>query len=164
MPALQVGRIINGTVYDSSSITIVINNLPFAGITEISYKDSLEPGVLQGTDPIIRGRTRGQYKAEASFTIGKKDFELVKIELAKIRSSGFGEIEFPITVTYRESADDVVITDVVEGCRIMSQENSHSSGNSDALVTKVDLSVIRIRWNGKYLVGAASAGGGLIAP
>jgi len=157
VPAIPVGRIINGNVYDTSSITITINNTPFEGITEISYSDSLEPGILQGTGTYMRGRTRGQYKAEASFTIAKRDFEVIKGALVSLGLGGFGEAHFPITVTYREKVDDMIITDIIEGCRIMRQENSHSAGNSDALVTKVDLSVYRIRWNGAYAVAEPGA-------
>jgi hypothetical protein len=149
----NIGRIINGVTHDSSSITATINSKPYSDITEISYSDSLEPGILQGVgDPYIRARTRGQYKAEASFTIAKSTFELIKSELVALGAGGFAEATFPVTVIYRASVTDPIITDIVEGCRIMKVENSHSAGNSDALVVKIDLSVVRIRWNGFYAV------------
>lgn len=165
MPSVTTGRVINGNVYDFSSITITVDNIPYQGITEIAYSDSLEPGELRGTGPYMRGRTRGEYKAEASFSIGKKDFEPLKSALRISPSGGYGERAFLITVVYRETFDADVITDLIEGCRVTKQENSHG-GNSDALITKIDLNVFRVRWNGLYLVDepGASAGAGLIAP
>lgn len=163
MPAFQTGRVINGNVYDFSSITITLNGIPYQGINEISYSDSLEPGMLDGTGAYMRGRTRGKYKAECSFTIGKKDFEPLKLALRKTPSGGYGETPFLITVVYKEIDEVDVITDRIEGCRITKQENQHKFGE-DALVTKVDLSVFRVCWNNSYLVADGTGAGTLIAP
>jgi len=163
MPVFQSGRIINGVAYDYSSLTITRDGIPYQGINEISYKDSLDPGQLDGTGAYIRGYTRGKYKAECQFTIGKKDYEVFKQPLRKSPSGGFGETTFVITVVYKEAEDADVITDVIEGCRIMKQDNSHKFG-SDALVTKVDLNVFRICWNGLYLINDGGSAGALVAP
>jgi hypothetical protein len=163
MPSPLTGRVINGNVYDYSSITATIGNIPFQGITEISYSESLEPGELRGTTALLRGRTRGNYKAESSFTVGKKDFEAIKWALKALGPGGYGEIPFLITVVYAETNDSEVITDKIEGCRIMKAENSHSSGNNDPLVVKVDLSVFRICSNGTYMVNETGTPA-LIAP
>lgn len=157
MPAVGTGRVINGNRYDSSSIVVTANNTPHADITEISYSDNLEPGILQGTGVYMRGRTRGQYKAEASVTFGKGAFEALKKSLIATGRGGLYEVHFLITVTYRASGEGEIITDLIEGCRIMRQENSHSAGNSDALTTKIDLSVFRIKWNGVYPVADEGA-------
>lgn len=162
MPALT-GRVINGNVYDFSSVTATIGGIPFQGITEISYSESLEPGELRGTTALMRGRTRGNYKAECSFTVGKADFEVMKQQLQRLGPGGYGEVAFLITVTYAETYDPAVIVDMIEGCRIMKAENSHSSGNNDALVVKVDLSVFRIKSNGTYMVNETGTPA-LIAP
>lgn len=165
MPLPGTGRKINGKVYQYDNLEIVINGIPYPGIVEINYSDTLEPGILRGTSPFMRGRTRGSYEAEASLTIAKEDFEPVKAALIRIGRGGFGETEFLISVSYADPTSPL-INDTIEGCRIKHQENSHSSGNSDGLVTKIDLSVFRIGWNGLYAVSEASAGtvGGLISP
>jgi hypothetical protein len=165
MPLPGTGRKINGLVYDYSSVTIVINKIPFQGVTEISYSDTLEPGVLRGTSAYMRGRTRGMYESESSFTMSKEDFEPLKQALASLGFGGFMETPFLISVSYAEQ-NSPIITDTIEGCRIKHQENSHSAGNSDGLVTKVDLSVFRIGWNGLYGVSSGVTGGigGLISP
>lgn len=165
MPLPGTGRKINGKVYQYDNLEIVINGIPYQGITEINYSDTLEPGILRGTSVYMRGRTRGSYEAEGSITIAKADFEAVKEALIALNRGGFGEVEFLISVSYSE-ATSPLINDTIEGCRIKHQENSHSSGNSDGLLTKVDLSVFRIGWNGKYAVsdGVAGAVGGLISP
>jgi hypothetical protein len=158
------GQVINGNIYDYSSIVAIVNGLPYQGIVEITYSDSLEPGVLHGTGAVMRGRTRGPYQAEASMTFAKEDFEIFSDALAiqaAALGGGFGETTFPISVSYAE-ATRPTISDRIEGCRVMRVENSHSAGSGDALVTKVDLSIVRIRWNGKYLVN--DAGAGIISP
>jgi hypothetical protein len=162
MPALQTGRVINGTIYSYSSIVIAISGKTRTGVTEISYSDSLEPGELHGTSPYTLGRTRGMYKAEASFTVSKLDFEQIKLDLVALGQGGYGEATFVITVVYRENSAGLLITDTIEGCRVMKEENSHSSGSADALVTKVDLSIDRIRWNGLYKIAPAAVPGGAL--
>ena len=157
MPLPGTGRKINGLVYDYSSISIVIAGVPYQGVTEINYSDTLEPGVLRGTGAFMRARTRGMYEAEASFTIAKEDFEPIKIALASRGFGGFMEAPFQIAVAYSE-ANAPLINDTIEGCRIKRNENSHSSGNSDGIVTKVDLSVFRIGWNGLYGVNDGVSG------
>lgn len=164
MPSLSTGRRINGKVYAYDSITININGIPYEGVTEISYSDTCEPGILRGTSPFMRGRTRGMYEAESSVTMDKESFEIMKAALVAMGLGGFMEAEFLINVVYRE--DVRLITDTVEGCRIKHVENSHSAGNADGLVTKFDLSVYRIGWNGHYGIAPAVGGniGGLISP
>lgn len=164
MPLPGTGRKINGKSYDFSSIEITINKIPYQGVTEISYSDTLEPGILRGTSAFMRGRTRGMYEAEASFSIYKEDLEPIKTALASLGLGGFMEAEFQITVSYREATSPLIV-DTIEGCRIKHNENSHSAGNADGLIQKVDLSVFRIGWNGKYGVGDVLGNvGGLISP
>lgn len=167
MPLPGTGRKINGIVYDYSSITIVVNGVPYPGITEINYSDTLEPGILRGTSAFMRGRTRGMYEAEASFTMAKEDYNVLIKALVTLGGgiAGFMEVPFLISVSYAE-ATAALINDTVEGCRIKHNENSHSAGNSDGLVQKADLSVFRIGWNGSYGVSSTSSGtvGGLISP
>lgn len=158
VPNTGTGTIINGVIYQFSNVEIVLNGKPYQGITEISYSDTLEPGVLRGTSPFMRGRTLGQYEAEGSFTMAKQDFEILKPVLKALGRGGFGEAVFLISVSYR-AAGLPLINDTIEGCRIKHTENSHSSGNTDALVTKCDLSVFRIGWNGDYAVAPDSLGG-----
>lgn len=158
MPTPGTGTIINGVIYQFACLEISLAGKPYGGITEINYSDTLEPGVLRGTSPYMRGRTLGQYEAEASFTMAKQDFELLKAALAGLGQGGFGEAVFLITVSYRVFGLPL-ITDTIEGCRIKHNENAHSSGNTDALLTKCDLSVFRIGWNGVYAIAPASGGG-----
>ena len=163
MPAISSGRIINGNAYDFSSITITIANIPYQGVTEISYNESLEPGELRGTGAYMRARTRGEYKAESSFSMGKADFEPLLQALRKTPTGGYAEKPFLITVVYAE-AGSPTITDMIEGCRITKIEDSHG-GKSDALVVKVDLNVFRICRNGSYMVAEnVAAAAGLVAP
>jgi hypothetical protein len=165
MPTFGTGRKINGIVYDYSSIEISIAGLPYQGVTEINYSDSLEPGSLRGTGALKRGRSRGMYDAEGSFSIYKEDYEPIKRALSALGLGGFMVTPFLITVTYRELGQgNILITDTIEGCRIKKNDSSNSSGNADPSLHKVDLDVFRVGWNGIYGIedDAAAVVGGLL--
>ena len=164
MPSLGTGTKINGFVYQYSSVTITIANLPYSGVTEINYSDDISRSKLMGTGIFPLGLTRGNYTAEGSITIVKEQFPKISAALSQQGGGrGFAEVSFLVTVTYAEPGS-ALITDTIEGCKIKHNENSHSSGSTDGLVHKFDLDVFRIKWNGLYAVGddALAGLGGLL--
>lgn len=154
-----LGSRVNGLYYDFTSIEFAIAGVGVqANVTEINYSDGMDPGVFRGTSSIPRGRTRGPYDAEGDFTIYIEDFEAIKLALAAMGKGGFMMASFGVGVSYREVSGTLPITDMLEGCRIVRLENSHSEGN-DALVVKVQLSVMHILHNGVSGVDLAKVGG-----
>lgn len=132
--------LINGVHFDYSSIRVSFDGRdPEIHVLEISYKDALEPGEVRGTSARVTGRTRGQYKPEASLTLTKAAWS----ELLENLGQGYMEKSFEILVNYAEVGLPV-IPDVITGCRIKNVDESHSDGNSDALKVKLDLHVIQI--------------------
>ena len=77
-------QLINGKTFDFSSIEITIGALSYTNVTEITYSDSLEPGILRGTSAKKKGRTRGEYNAEGSITVYKADLASILAELAAL--------------------------------------------------------------------------------
>lgn len=153
-PAL--GTRINGKMYDFSSVQIVTDAVGvICNITDINYSHGLDPGVLRGTGANWRGRSRGTYDAQGSFTIYKEDYvNLIKI-LAGKGMGGYMTATFQIMVFYREAGLNIPAMDQLLGCRIKNDDDSHSSGN-DVIVTKVDLSVFKIVRNGVQAVDTPS--------
>jgi hypothetical protein len=134
--------LINGVRHDFSSIEFTIKGAACLGVKEIAYSDSLEPGEVRGTSAQLLGRTRGQLKSEGSFTVPQQEWK----ELLDKLGNGFLEAVFDIVVNFRE--DGAMYTDKILGCRVKKADRSHSN-NADALEVKVELSVMRIEWNGK---------------
>ncbi len=137
--------LINGNRYDFSSIKAMLGGLSYLGFKSINYSHSLEPGEVYGTHAQKMGRTRGQYKPEASFEMYKEEYALLLTGLGP----GYMERSFDIVVNYEEwdGLTQRVITDNIIGFRIKKAENAHSSGN-EPLTVKVEGSVMYVIENG----------------
>ena len=130
--------LINGNRYDFSSIETNIRGTILRSFKEIAYKNNLEPGEMRGNSPQPGGRTRGEYKPTASFTVPLLEFNELKAALGP----GYMEVEFDIVVSYAEK-NQPTITDKIIAARIKSADRSFSSG-TDALVVKCELSIMFI--------------------
>lgn len=141
MSSITVDR----TRFEFASLDITIAGaLRALGFQSISYSDTLTPTKVRGTSAQPIGRTRGEYDAEGSLTLLKKDAD----ELRAVLGQGFMEKVFQITVAYAENAGDGVVVDRLIDCRIRGNSNDHSQG-TDALTETLELDVMRIMWNGK---------------
>lgn len=140
--------LINGHRFDFSSVEINVNGRIFTGVTEISYSNSLEPGVVRGTSAQPIGRTRGEASSEASFTMLKSDYSQLIRALDPSGRRGYMERSFDINVSFREDFELPLQNDFLRGCRISQDEDSHSTG-SEAIVVSVTLSVMRVFRNGQ---------------
>lgn len=137
---------INRKYHDYSALEAMVDGKPvLLGLESISYSHRLEPTKVRGTRARPLGRTLGEYDAEASITVYKRDAENLLGELGP----GYMEREFLLTVSYANLGDGTPLqVDVLKGCRIMSEEDSHSQG-TDALRTTFELSVMAVVKNGR---------------
>jgi hypothetical protein len=152
--------LVNGSRLSFASIEALIASNLFYGIKEISYSEMLEPGEVYGTSPQLMGRTRGQYKSEASFTLFKEEWLDMQLALSTAGSVlGLGWMEFPfdVVVSYAEILGGPIQTDKIRGCRVKKAEDSHSQG-TDALVVKVELSTMYVLRNGLPAFGTLIPG------
>lgn len=133
---------INGHVYSFASIEVSVNQTIFTGFTEITYTQTLEPGVFRATRSEKLARTRGELNVEGSFSLVKDDYQEMIDELGE----GYMEASIDFTVNYRE-INSPLITDVLTGARITSEEDSHSQG-TDALVVACDMDILFMTRNG----------------
>lgn len=133
--------VINGVVYDHSSIDINIDGVRKLQISEISYSQTLEPGKLRGAAAKVLARTRGEYDAEGSFKISKAE----GAEIVAALGNGFMTKSFTITCSYSEFGQGI-LTDVLEGCRITKIEDS--SSGTDATMQTYSLHIMNLKLNG----------------
>ena len=148
--------------YDFSSLEASFNGVIFTGITEISYTQSLTPGIQRGASARKLGRTRGEYDATGSFTMYKEDYSqlIAALAAAGIGSlRGYGELPFVITAVYEEGGR--IKVDKLKGARITNDEDSHSQG-SDILVVSAEIDLIEIERDGAKMVGESNIAGALI--
>lgn len=150
LPSLQF-PIINGLKFDFSSCEINLGGVLFKGIKSINYKHSLDPGIVRGNRAGVAGRTRGTYTAEGSIEFFKAEYDVFIATLLLNPAYGYMEAAFDICVNYSELFSPVV-TDILTGCRIKSEETQGQEGN-DAIVVSCDLSVMQITSNGKSPLG-----------
>lgn len=135
-------QVINGKQYDYSSIAILIDNVPHAGVKSIDYSHSLDPGEGRGTRAQIVLRSRGKYSADASLEVYKLEYQ----QIIQALGPGYMERAFDIMVSYAETGLPTV-TDVVKSCRIKKDADSNNDDGGLATV-KVDLHVMQVIRNG----------------
>ena len=133
--------VINGVVYDHSSVEITIKGTRYLQVSEVTYKNTLEPGKLRGAAAKVLGRTRGEYDAEGSFKVSKAEGARIIADLGH----GYMAKEFGIVCNYSEAGQDM-ITDTLQQCRITGTEDS--SSGTDATMTTFNLHVYNLLLNG----------------
>jgi hypothetical protein len=137
------GTLINGFYHDHSSRRVTFGDTEIAGISEISYRDGLEPGVVPGTRAIPMGMTRGKYEAEASLTMNKRRWQ----KYVASKGDGFLERVVPVSISHRDDDGYGMITDELVGARVTKVEDSSSEGG-DPINVQITLKPIYIKWNG----------------
>jgi hypothetical protein len=154
--AAGFAQLINGLVYDFSSISIqVATPAPtfITRITSISWEQSLTPGVLRGNSAHKLGRSRGTYEASGSMTIYLEEWRLFRaaLMLAPIPPlAGFMEKSFLCTVTAAEGTS-LPMVDVLNGCRITNESRAYQNGG-DALMVDLSFDIMRIVSDGQSAV------------
>ncbi len=132
----------NGVRHAFSSIELKINGLIFVGFKSINYTRTRSRGLARGNNPDPLGKTRGtnEYKADCEMFLA--EFNLLQSTLG----AGYGDVSFPILVTYTENGFDT-ITDTILNCTVDSTDASNSEG-SDPTVRKFELNPTKILFNG----------------
>lgn len=137
--------LINGNRYDFSSVELNVAGALFNGVKEITYSQTLEPGIVRGNRAQVIGRTRGPLDAEGNLTLYKLEFQSLIAALQVLGAptgAGFMEVPFDVVVNYAEVGQPV-ITDTLRGCRIKKYEDTGAEGG-EAIATSVDLHIMLI--------------------
>lgn len=136
--------IINGRAYDYSSIIIRAKGVAIEdGVSEISYKHSVERGGFWGNSRKRKARTSGKYSAEGS----GKMLRITHVTLvAALGGDGYLDEEFEITVSYADRGQPV-ITDYLKGVMLNGDDVSASEG-TDAIQVSCDFDIDEVWMNG----------------
>jgi hypothetical protein len=142
---------VNGTATSYCSIRLLVGpGIPLVGVKSINYKDAGEISKVRGMSAVDIGRTRGKVSSEGDIEMLQEEWDelLPKITFAGV--VGYMESTWPVSVAYAEpSAPQKTKVDALIGVRFHSAEKSNSEG-TDALMVKVSMSIMQIRWNGFY--------------
>lgn len=145
-------QLINGHVFDFSSIEALVGPRLITRFSAINYEHGVEQGILRGASPHVLGSTRGQYDANGSFTIYLEEYDLLTTALMGVPTppvGGYMEKRFPVVVTYAEPSTGRLIVDTLTGVRILRERRGYSSG-ADPLMIDVDIHIMRVTANGKH--------------
>jgi hypothetical protein len=145
------GQIINGSTYAYSSIRLELDGFPYYGVLEITYADKVEVALGYGLTPghAPLRRTRGKYSVDDPKVTMAGPSGRTFLDALTLRAggNGFGEVIFPVTITYGE-AQLQTVTDTLADCRLIGNSVSNSEG-SDENKIEFSLSCMRILWNGQ---------------
>ena len=134
-------QLINGKVYDWSSITINISGMDSIELQEISYDDEQELDPIYGKGGKIRGYGTGNQKNSVKLSMLREDFNEM-IRIAKKRGlKSFYALTIPkITVSYADEGTQTT-TDILTNVKF--SKRSLKAGQGDKSM-KVDLDGIAI--------------------
>ena len=142
--------LIDGHKHDHSSIEIQVSASDgspriFNAVSEISYGQSLSPGVVRGTLSQPLAFTQGKLDpGEGSISMPKEDAQ----DLRDTLGDGYMAIPVTITVSY-SSYGSPTITDTLVGVRIVKDDTTSSADNEDPVMDTFELKYLRGTRGGK---------------
>lgn len=133
---------VSGYRHSYVSIQLRLNSRYIIGAASIEYERTRTRAVVYGTSQSPLGKTRGQngFKCVAELYVAETRALIQEL------GPGYGDIVFPVTVTYDEDGFGT-ITDTIVGCTLDSLTAGGSKG-TDGLTQKMDLGPIDILFNG----------------
>ncbi len=143
--------VVNGNHYSFASVELDIDGLLFADVTAIDYADPVKPGLIYGTGGTLIGRTPGISKPTLSITLTRRCWDALRAQLSD-GSETYGTKSFIVRVSYFEAKlpgentlDAQLISDIIEGVRVVGPSVKNAQGNAASMVT-LDTSVFKIKW------------------
>ena len=128
-------QLVNGQVYDWSSVVASLSSMDSVEIQDISYDDEREAEPIYGAGGNIRGYGTGNIKNSVKFSLLREDFnEMCRI--MKKKGSSFYDYVIPkITICYANNDSDTC-TDVL--LKIVLSKRSFKAAQGDKSM-KVEL-------------------------
>lgn len=152
-----LGTLINGNMYDFSSLKVTTNVLGAPPLierfTSLTYEHSMSVGKFRGRGSKVLGTTRGEYDASGSIVMYIEDWLQFQAGLTAQSAAGGGGwmmTRFMINVAYAE-VGSAIVNDVLRGCRITKTSKSLARGTDPIMVT-LDLDIMEIIENAQPAV------------
>lgn len=142
MALLNGTPLINGTMYDWSSITVNIAGTPVTGITSIEYSDEQEIEDCYGAGRYPVGRGKGRIKCTAKMTLYMQ--EVVAIQKQSLNGRLQDIAPFDVIVAYLPENGQLV-TDVVKNCQFKANKRAWKEGDMKQEV-ELELVVSHVIW------------------
>lgn len=141
---------VNGNRYSFTNVFVTLagDPVPKGVFKSINYDAMQDPGIVQGNQVSIVGRTQGYGTSTGSFEmlVSELDDFFQVITLGGSFSAMAPFQDFDITVSYSVNGVDVR-TDELIGCRITKIGSANQQG-TDATTKTCDLSIARLILNG----------------
>jgi hypothetical protein len=140
--------LVNGNRYSFVNISVARGTEQIAkGVFKsINYDAMQDPGIVQGNQIVMTGRTAGYGTATGSIEMLLSEINDFFSDITDDGDVPIMSAEFNLTVSY--SVNDVdVITDELTGIRITKIGSANQQGN-DATTKTIDLSIARLKLDG----------------
>lgn len=140
--------IINGREYSFSNVRVRAFGKDYFSVKSINYKATKTKGKVYGNGQDLIGKTRGNREYTCDMEMTRREFEQIKADIkaspafAAAKGAGFGDVDFDIQVTFRETGMTTVV-DEISGANIDEADLSNSQG-TDASMVKLTLSPFRV--------------------
>lgn len=139
---------INGNRYSFTSLSVstAYGDVPKGVFKGISYDAQQDPGLVQGNQVTMVGRTSGYGTGTGSFEMLVSEWDDFVAQLTANGAFPIMGVDFDIVVSY--SVNDIdVRTDTLRGCRITKIGSANQQGN-DATTKTNEISIARLKLNG----------------
>jgi hypothetical protein len=136
--------------------------LPVIGFMSINYGESDNGVHVHGTNRNPIAQTEGQVTpSDVDIAMLKDEAQILLSALAASggipNARGYGSVFFNIVLVYAVNNETPIVRDELRGCRIISDDDAHSSGG-DALKTTIKVRPLQIFRNGASLAKDAQLG------
>lgn len=129
-------QLINGKVYDWSSITVAASGMENMEVQEVSYDDEQESEAIYGKGGKIRGYGTGNQKNSVKISLLREDFnEMCRVIKSKGYKNFYRYVVPKITVSYADEGA-ATCTDVLN--KVVFSKRSFKAAQGDKSM-KVDL-------------------------
>lgn len=161
---------INQTRYQHASLEINFGipgfGQPTLGLQSVDYDETLEPGELRGTSPLVLAITTGKYSVSAKLKLPKAEGEFLIQQLALVAAqnpdpttglvAGYGQWQWGATLNYYDIGQPLN-TDQWFGTRVKKATNSSKIGQ-EALYMDFELYLMALSHNGNPMVNPQTFG------
>ena len=116
----------------------------FVGITKLDYSRKRNREILKGTNADPIGKTRGDNDYACTGELYLAEFNQFIHQV--LGGDGYGDVFFPIDVTYSENGFDT-IHDQIIGCTVDETKRANAKGPAGT-TTEVDFAPLKIKFDG----------------
>lgn len=151
--------LINGQMYDWSSVELGIAGAPVPSFTAIEYEDSQDVKKVYGKGRKAVGFSKGNYDASGKVTLHREAYDLLELAVPALAlalgaigvTSLYDLPPVPLLVSYG-NRDKPLIKDMLKGVKFTKRKTGMSQ-NDDAATVELEMDITEIAWNGRTIKG-----------